>query len=356
MHGFWLALAAAFCCALLILVADRVSWRIDLVDAPSGHKRHEGAVPLAGGLAMTCTVVLIMPWLLGFSPMYVGLYVGVVLATAVGVADDLWRLSARRRLLAQTLIVWLAFVSIPGMRIVELGDLVGLGNIMLPAAISVVFTLFACIGVMNAVNMIDGLDGLAGLFAFQVCLALIFLAEGTGDMAIIPAIVAGAVTGFLAFNMRAPWRRRARVFMGDGGSLALGFVLTWCAVALTQGRHGSVEPMVMVWLLALPLLDTLYLIATRLWRGTSPLNADRRHFHHVLLWWGLTPGQANLAWNAVAVLFIAIGMMGHAYGWASVDLFIGFLATAVLYFVGLAGVWRVLTRRDRQLALQGWEQ
>ncbi|MDT0619864.1 MraY family glycosyltransferase [Salinisphaera sp. P385] len=352
MDMLWPAILALPCCVLAIFFVERFSWRIGLIDAPGGHKHHDRTVPVAGGLAMALTILLIVPWFLGLGTMHIALYAGLALATAVGIGDDLFHLSARRRLLFQVVITFVAFVLVPEMRIVQLGDLVGLGNITLPGLAGVVFTLFACVGVMNAVNMIDGVDGLAGLFGLQAAMAFMVIGSAHAGVTILAAILAATILGFLLFNLRHPWRGRARVFMGDGGSILLGFALTWCAVASSQPAAAPVQPMVMVWLFGLPLLDTGYLIMARTLRGTSPMGADRRHFHHVLLAAGLTPGQTTVVWNAVAAAFIGIGVTAYWQGLPADALFYGFLVVTVIYVAAMSGVWRLQTKRWRKAAAE----
>lgn len=345
------AVVAFVLCAGLVWICRPMASRYGLVDLPGGHKKHQGAVPVVGGVAMSGALLLILPACFGMQASnLIGLYVGIALVAVLGVFDDRAHVRAAWRLSLQGLIVLMVFVVVPGMTIDRLGDLTGAGPIWL-GWVAVPFTLFACVGVMNAVNMVDGVDGLAGLFALQVLLALGFLARETAGVVpeLIP-VVAAVLLGFLIFNLRGPWRRRASVFMGDAGSLMLGLVLTWFAVALTQAVEQPLKPIVMVWLFGLPLLDTAFLVLSRLFRRQSPMAADRRHFHHYLLCMGLSHGQTAVVWNAVAALFIATGLLGHLLDLSSAALFYGFALVASLY-VGLAvSGWRLLKRHQYRFA------
>lgn len=345
----WSAVVAVAFCIGLIWVCRPVAGRIGLVDLAGGHKKHEGAVPVVGGVAMSGALVLTLPAFFGIQPFsLLGLYVGIALIAALGAVDDRAHVAAPWRLSLQVLIVLLAFIVLSGMTIDQLGDLTGTGTVQL-GWVAIPFTLFACVGVMNAINMVDGVDGLAGLFAFQVLLALGVLAQSTASVfaELIPT-VAAVVLGFLIFNLRAPWRRRANVFMGDAGSLMLGLVLTWFAVALTQAVEKPLEPMVMVWLFGLPLLDTAFVVVSRLLRGRNPMAADRSHFHHYLLWLGLSHGQTALAWNAVAAMFVVTGIIGHWLDLSSMPLFYGFVVVASLYIALAASIWRRMERRQQR--------
>jgi len=161
---------------------------------------------------------------------------------------------------------------------------------------------------MNAINMADGLDGLAGGFALAACInfgAAAMLAGHAGEFAAI-CIAAGATLGFLLFNARSPWRSRAAVFMGDGGSLLLGLLLGWFAVRLAMAERAALAPITAVWILALPIGDTVTLLVRRALRGRSPFRADRQHLHHILIALGLSPGQT------VAVLVLLSFTLGAA--------------------------------------------
>ena len=106
--------------------------------------------------------------------------------------------------------------------------------------------------------------------------------------------LSAAIAAFLIFNLRHPWRRRADVFLGDAGSLFLGFVLVWFTVFITQTAPRDFYPISAVWILAVPIMDTVYVMLRRMIRGMSPFAADRRHVHHTLKYIGLSDAQT--AW------------------------------------------------------------
>lgn len=204
-------------------------------------------------------------------------------------------------------------------------------------------TVFALVGVMNAMNMADGLDGLAGALALAACLnfgAAASLAGHAPEFAAI-SIAAGAAVGFLLFNSRSPWRARAAVFMGDTGSLLLGLLLAWFAVRLAIAERPALAPIAAVWIVALPIGDTVTIMLRRLLRGKSPFSADREHLHHILLALGLSAGQAVAALFALSC---ALGFAALAAGWAGVpDYVLFYLYVAGLIAWGIAA--EVLCRR-----------
>jgi UDP-GlcNAc:undecaprenyl-phosphate GlcNAc-1-phosphate transferase len=166
-------------------------------------------------------------------------------------------------------------------------------------------SIFALVGVMNAMNMIDGLDGLAGALALAACIsfgAAASFARHGPEFAVI-CITAGATLAFLFFNARLPWRHQAAVFMGDTGSLLLGLLLGWCAVRLTMAERPALAPITAVWILALPIADTVTLLVRRTLRGRNPFRADRHHMHHIVMALGLSSARttALLFWIALAL-------------------------------------------------------
>jgi len=181
------------------------------------------------------------------------------------------------------------------------------------------------VGVMNAMNMSDGLDGLAGALTLAACLNFALAASVAGHSPEFGAIcaTAGAALGFLMHNTRSPWRARAAVFMGDTGSLLLGLLLGWFAVRLTMAERPALAPIAAVWIIALPIGDTVTLMIRRLLRGRNPFRGDREHLHHILVAAGLTEGKA------VALAFalsLAFGFAALAAGWAGVPDYLLFYA------------------------------
>lgn len=278
---------------------------VGLVDRPGGRKNHEGVVPLCGGLAILiafCSVVFCY----GLIPAndYLGLIVGAAALAIIGGLDDFRGLSVHLRLLVQISVV-LSCMGLWGKtELVSVGDLLGLGQIQLgPTALP--FTLFAVVGVINAFNFSDGIDGLAGglaAIAFT-SIAVAALTAGEGSFAALATVLTGALLGFLVFNLRTSWRTKASVFMGDAGTLFLGFALCWFTIKLSQGDERAISPVTAGWILGLPIMDALSVMSCRILRGESPFRAGRDHLHHALLEAGYSPRQT------VNVLLIVGGGM-----------------------------------------------
>jgi UDP-GlcNAc:undecaprenyl-phosphate GlcNAc-1-phosphate transferase len=325
-----------------------------LVDRPRGRKRHAGAIPLTGGLCMFVAFVLACTTQHLELHLIYSLLLPAALLMLAGVLDDLLELGPVAKLALQV-VAGLVAVVFGDLRLEGLGDLLGTGEITL-GAWSVPFTVFAIVGVINAVNMIDGMDGLAGMVVLMALawMAVAAISAGATQETMLLLVLAGAVTGFLAFNFRLPWGRRASVFMGDSGSAVLGFLLAYFAVTLSQGPGRALMPISAVWVLALPILDTLGLIVRRMFRGRSPLRGARDHVHHVLFYSGLCYGDTVSALTLASALFGAIGVYGALFGVSDAVLFYGLLAIFAghVVFAELCGRSARLRRRARSTSVE----
>lgn len=328
-------LILSFCATLLAILALRPwAYAIGLVDRPSTLKRHEGHVPLVGGLGIAVSVLL---------PAGVAGPIGTPLAAAslivvcIGMLDDLRSVPPVPRLLCQVAAAW---IMVDGAHLVlaDFGNLLGTGDVRVDDW-AVPLTVFCVVGVMNAMNMIDGMDGLAGGIAAVALLwlGLVAVSAGLDRANQLTAVVFAAVAGFLLFNLPLPWRPRASVFLGDAGSVLLGLMLAWCAVDLTQNAARKLYPISAVWILAVPIMDTVYSILRRLVRGQNPLRGDTLHVHHMLLSMGLSRSQALAVLIGLSIECGAIGYLGWAWQVPESILFYGFLITFGLYCVVMEG-------------------
>jgi UDP-GlcNAc:undecaprenyl-phosphate GlcNAc-1-phosphate transferase len=205
-------------------------------------------------------------------------------------------------------------------------------------------TVFAIIGVVNAVNMMDGLDGLGGSLAL-VAFAWYALVAAQSDLtaqATTALILCGAIAGFLIFNLRFPWQRQAKVFLGDAGSLMIGFALGWYAVDLTQGPGRTFPPIAALWVLLLPLADCVSLMTRRIMAGRSPFVADSHHIHHYLFATGFTHGQTLGILVACSLAFGAVGYFGWQLDVPEPYLFWPFFFGFFAYHAWIIRSWKKL--------------
>ncbi len=334
-----LSALAAFCITIgCIVMLTPLAIRIGLVDAPGGRKKHEGEIPLIGGIAMLVGFALAVLPLPIFLHPYRSLFAACAMVVFFGVLDDFHELNAKLKLLMQIFVALL--IAVWGDKVLrDLGDIFLLGDFNL-GRWAMPFTVFAVVGVTNMMNMIDGIDGLAGGISLVSLAFMLVLAFFTGqfiDAQLITVLLA-VVLGFLCFNFPITKKRRAKVFMGDAGSLFLGFIIAWFAISLSQS-HMGVKPVVMLWVLALPLFDTLYLIISRLLRGQSPMSADRCHLHHILQAYGLSSRLTSMVMIFLTAMFAAVGLWGQLHNISAGILFYSLLSLFVLYYILGSFAW-----------------
>lgn len=289
------ALLAVVITSLALWLLQPLALRLNLLDHPSGgRKDHAAPTPVTGGLAILVGCIGPFFAIQTSSVSMLAFCVAAGLLVVTGLYDDLRDLRWYWRILAQSLAA-LVIIYGGGVRIEQLGPVFGLDELAL-GWLSVPFTLFATVGIINAVNMIDGADGLAGLLglAALAMLAAASLYAGNVVLAERLSVVCGAMAGFLAWNLRLPWRPRARVFLGNAGSALLGLVIAWAAFRLTQNPGHPVNPVLALWLLPIPVIDCLVLIVRRLQEGRSPFAAGRDHIHHLMQDAGFGPTRAAL--------------------------------------------------------------
>ena len=366
----------AFVAALATLpLLNWLAFGCDWIDRPDERKAHDGSIPLTGGATIAIAMILalsygalllepglvtpmltlggwpLLPWPSGAA----GLLAGLVLCFAIGTWDDRFPLRARYRLYAQ--------LAAASCAIIGGNVLTTMGTTFSPLAIglsvfAIPVTLVALTGIVNAYNMSDGLDGLCGgyvaiaLAAFTVCAALITVPDMTMAPGAAPSHPAlhelgpiilpclGAVTGFLFYNMRHRWRDQAVSFLGDAGSLSLGFFVGWIAVRLASGYGPvSLPPVTAVWIVALPLIDMFACMIRRPLEGRTPMSADRRHIHHLLMSRGLSVRQSVATLHAVSASFAALGILAwqasvpdYLMFWSLVAIFAAYCVLSISYW------------------------
>lgn len=336
----------AFCAtALLIRLLLPVAEHADLVDHPQGRKCHTRPTPLVGGLAMFIAFALAILTLNATLTPFKPFFAAAIVLVLIGVLDDHRDLSTRSRFAAQ-IAASLIMVIWGGVVLNDLGHLGFGGEPLTLGLLAVPFTIFAAVGVINATNMIDGLDGLAASLSLVTVTALMLLAGASGQEAALGLlfVLAAATLGFLLYNLRL--RGPALVFMGDAGSMFLGFALAWFLVAFSQGDDRLMAPTTALWLFAVPLIDTVCVMIRRLSQGRSPFSADRAHCHHVLQDLGLTRRQTLVVMVAAALIAAAAGLAGEWTGVPEPVMLLGFLATGGLYHLQIN---RISATRSRPL-------
>jgi UDP-GlcNAc:undecaprenyl-phosphate GlcNAc-1-phosphate transferase len=162
----------------------------------------------------------------------------------------------------------------------------------------------------------------------------------------------GAIAGFLIFNLRFPWQSHARVFLGDAGSLMIGFALGWFAIDLTQGSNRTFPPIAALWVILLPLADCVSLMTRRLAAGKSPFVADRRHIHHYLLERGFSHTQTLGLLIAFSAAFGVVGFLGWRLDVPEPNLFWPFFFLYFTYHWAIKRAWKALEESQRRAGAQ----
>ncbi len=336
-----LELLAAFSAVVaLIFLLDPLARRIGLLDRPGGRKDHAAPTPVTGGLAIAIGTIVPALLLTQISPPLAGLGVAAAILLITGVIDDIYDIRWQIRILAQAA-AGLSIALIGNVQVEQIGPIFGLGPLAL-GGLSVPFTVLATVGLINALNMADGLDGLAGTLCLCALIMLIAASiyAGNRDLTYGLTLIAGAVAGFLAFNLRSPWRKRASVFLGNSGSAYLGLVIAWAAFRLTQNPGYPVTPVLAPFLIAPPVIDCLVLILRRLAQKRSPFAADRTHAHHLMLEGGFTPTGVVLTLAGVSFT-LGLGAALALLADVPIPLFL-------IAFLGLTAAWYAFTARHER--------
>ena len=314
---YFVSFAAAMAISLLtapqiITIAGRWQW----FDVPDDKRKfHTNTIPSLGGVAIFFAFIITSSLVVQTAtfPRWHFMIAASALLFLTGLMDDLVALSAWKKLVLQIIPIVIAVV-LGDIRIISLHGLFGIG--LLPYWASVAATIIGCVFFTNAFNFIDGIDGLAGstgvLYTaiLGICLAL----TGNYSAACISFSLMGATLGFLRYNITP-----ARLFMGDTGSLLLGYTISaLCVVFINTYNQGTA---ILNWIkdpqkailfclaiLSLPIADCIRVFATRLGKGVSPFHADRNHLHYFLLDIGLTDLQAT-----AAIIFLNLVMITTAF-------------------------------------------
>ena len=340
-----------------VRLAMAVMSHFGILDHPGGHKQHAISTPFVGGIGVFAALIGALHFAHAYFPEIQPralwtLAIGGSLIFATGLADDTWRISFRIRFVIQTLVA-LAMVFLGGVELHQLGAIV-VDNDLALGWLAVPFTVFATVGLINALNMIDGIDGISGTLSF-ISLGGVALLAGMADNSaylLLCVALMGGIAGFLAFNLRYPTNRRARVFLGDNGSMLLGFLFAWLFIALSQGPQRAMTPVTALWLFAVPLMDTVSVTLRRILQGSSPFHADRNHLHHLFIRAGFRVSDTVWIVSGVHFLLAALGIAGLLLDLAENLMFGLYLAAFGGYFVVTARPPRaVLKLRRINLAL-----
>ncbi len=307
-------LISGFISFIMTPVVLRLARTMNFVDAPQERKMHSEPTPMLGGISIYLGIAMVLLYVgITSEREMLGLLAGATLITGVGLWDDRRDMSPAIKMLGQ--VAAAAILILSGVQI----------NLFAFEPLNISLTIFWVVGICNAINFLDNMDGLAGGLA-MIASAFIFIlsaAEGIGPIAVLAAATAGACVGFLYYNFNP-----AILFMGDSGSLLLGYVLAAMGIQLTFiGRPLQVTWMVPLVILGLPLFDMSLVVFSRIRRGVPVWEGGKDHSSHRLMQIAEMPPS-----RAVMTLYLAAGVLGML-GVMLVD---ATLPQAMLILVGLA--------------------
>jgi UDP-GlcNAc:undecaprenyl-phosphate GlcNAc-1-phosphate transferase len=303
---FFILVTAAVTSTILVPFVARLSVSIGGIDEPGPRKIHSMSVPRLGGVAIFCAFLFTSIYFCEIGREVKGLLTGAMVIFATGLVDDLFGLTPRQKLVGQFIAASLA-VLIGDLYVRNLGNPFGLGVIEL-GQLAIPFTVFGIVGMINAINLLDGMDGLAGGVCTIVCVDFAVLAYTTRNMELFALSIAllGGLLGFMRYNSHP-----AIIFMGDAGSLLLGYCMGVFAVLLVNGGELAVSPYIPLLLLGLPVMDTLVVMVNRFRAGKSAFLPDKTHIHHRLMDMGLGQKAIVLIVYGITYLLSLIAIFGR---------------------------------------------
>lgn len=320
-------------------VMMRYAALLGMMDKPDPRKVHALPIPRVGGVGIVIGLMIPVAFWLSATPFVISFLVGCLVLLVFGSWDDSVDLGPIVKFVGQfvaaAVVVYYGEVYVSHFPFTEAGSI--------PAGFGKAFTVFAIVGMINALNLSDGLDGLAGGEALISLLAigfLLYLYNGYMAIVIVAATV-GGVFGFLRFNSHP-----ARVFMGDGGSQSLGFVLAVLVVYLSQVVNPAMSPVIPLLLLGLPVVDALVVFLIRARRGVSLFYPTNDHLHHRLLARGFHHYESVVIIYSLQILF-AVAAITFPYE-SDALILTGYLVACGIIFLGLYYLERIGWEFDRK--------
>lgn len=326
-----------------------LSHKLNLVDKPNARKVHQKPVSRLGGIAIffgALTGIAISREGMEVIRIWPVLFSSVGLLFLVGVRDDIKEMSAKVRFIIQICLA--VSLAATGIRLTSLYGMLGIHQLGIVWQYSI--TVLIIVGTTNAFNLIDGVDGLAGGLAL---IGLMVLAGLAYRLKLYPLVIlltafAASLLGFLKNNISP-----AKIFMGDGGSLVLGFLLSAVGILLIEkanASQGLIRPskaaILVTAILVIPVFDTFRVFASRIRKGISPFKADKTHIHHLFLIAGLNHRKTSVALYSFEVILILLALF--LSNSTSVSIIILLM---VIMFHAMTGILRINQEMEKWLAV-----
>lgn len=342
---FYVKLGLGILCSFLLTfytipTVVKISRRKNLMDEPGSRSSHLRKIPNLGGISMFYSLAVCASiFAFELFDLYKFLFASLVILLYIGVMDDIVVMRAYKKLFAQIIVTSLMVIG-SDVRIRSFFGLFGVYE--LNYFFSVAISIFTFIVLINAFNLIDGIDGLAGGYSI-LCSAMFGisyyrLGEYNYPLVVLSGVIIGCVIGFLYFNLSN--YRNNKIFMGDTGSMILGFLLAFTAICFIDifidkelpevpRYYLQSAPAIAMAILILPIIDTLNVFIIRICNGKSPFVADKNHIHHSLLKLGLTHRRST-----VYILMYYLFIVSVAYFFRHINVNVLLLIIVILGFIG----------------------
>ncbi|MDN2667526.1 undecaprenyl-phosphate alpha-N-acetylglucosaminyl 1-phosphate transferase [Vibrio lentus] len=324
-----------------LFLMRKVAKSIGLVDKPNARKLHSGTVPLVGGISICLSIgqfIASNPDVITHSYLFLSCISTLVI---VGALDDKFDLNFKIRLLIQGALS-IGMMYFADLRLQNIGDIFGIGAIHL-GILSPFVTILAVIGAINAFNMVDGIDGLLGGLSIVTFagIAVLLQVESQHGLAYLCVVFIVAIVPYILMNLGILGRKR-KVFMGDAGSMMIGFTVIWLLLGASQEEKSFLmRPITALWLIAIPLMDMAAIMFRRIRRGDSPFKPDREHLHHIFQRLGFSPRQTLAIIFIIASVFAGFGIYGELSKIDESIMFTLFVLCFSIYTITISYIWRI---------------
>lgn len=318
---------------LAMIFSRKLAVFLKLMDKPDSRKKHTGHIPLSGGIGLYICLVFLLgnaPYILPSAKLY--LYC-VSILFLVGLLDDKFNLHFSIKIITQILIS-LIMIYGGGFSLLSLGNIIPNYSLVLQD-FSVLLTVISVIAAINAFNMIDGIDGLlgsVGIIYFSFIFIVTFQTE-QNMLAYFSIAIILVLTSFLFLNIGLFFSEKKKIFMGDSGSMIIGFTAVWLLIHSTQSEPSPLRPVAALWLIALPLMDMATVMLRRSRSNSSIFKPDREHLHHVFLKYGYSHRATLIIITIISFLLSLIGMSFEFFKIPEWFSFISFLMTFTFYTI-----------------------
>lgn len=320
----------------------KVAQRIGLVDKPDTRKLHNGSIPLAGGISICISIIYFLfnnPNLLPNTDLYAFC---ILILVFIGALDDKYDLSFKVRFAVQAALS-IVMMILGDIELNTIGDIFGTGEIITLGWFGYLVTVLAVVGAINAFNMVDGIDGLLGGLSIVTfgSLAIMLGYDGQTNLAYVCLVLVVIIVPYILLNLGAFGRRR-KVFMGDAGSMLIGFTVIWLLLLSSQnGTNPPLRPVTALWLIAIPLMDMVSIMIRRIRRGDSPFRPDREHLHHIFQRIGFTSQQTLYIICFIAAVMAGLGIWGELATISESKMLLAFIIVFIFYTAAMAYIWRI---------------